>query len=53
MFTAMLTVENMTGAAHDVWSVNTDFDYQEEVRLNGGTAGVAGAAGAANGRRRG
>ena len=35
MFTAMLTVENLMGAAnHDVWSVNTDFDYHEEVRVS-------------------
>jgi protoporphyrinogen oxidase len=34
MFTAMLTVENMHGARHDVWGVNTDFDYHEEQRLD-------------------
>jgi protoporphyrinogen oxidase len=35
MFTAMLTVENLMGAgSHDVWSVNTDFDYHEEVRVS-------------------
>jgi protoporphyrinogen oxidase len=45
MFTAMLTVENLQGASHDVWSVNTDFDYQEEVRVNGGQP-----VGAGNGR---
>jgi protoporphyrinogen oxidase len=34
MFTAMLTVENMLGiGAHDVWSVNTDFEYHEEQRV--------------------
>jgi protoporphyrinogen oxidase len=33
MLTAMLTVANMRGAAHDVWSVNTDFDYHEEQRI--------------------
>jgi hypothetical protein len=32
MYTAMLTVENLHGANHDVWSVNTDFDYHEEQR---------------------
>ena len=39
MFTAMLTVDNLRGASHDVWAVNSDFEYQEEVRLkatNGG-----------------
>ena len=33
MFTAMLTVDNLRGASHDVWAVNSDFEYQEEVRL--------------------
>lgn len=34
MYTAMLTLENMNGLAqHDVWSVNTDFEYHEEQRL--------------------
>ena len=34
MYTAMLTVENMLGTAqHDVWSVNTDFEYHEEQRV--------------------
>ena len=30
MLTAMMTVDNMLGATHDVWAVNTDFDYHEE-----------------------
>jgi len=34
MYTAMLTLENMKGTArHDVWSVNTDFEYHEEQRV--------------------
>jgi len=33
MLTAMLTLENMAGAGHDVWAVNTDFEYHEEQRL--------------------
>jgi protoporphyrinogen oxidase len=33
MLTAMMTVWNMQGAAHDVWSVNTDFEYHEEVQV--------------------
>jgi protoporphyrinogen oxidase len=33
MLTAMMTVWNMQGAAHDVWSVNTDFEYHEEIRV--------------------
>jgi protoporphyrinogen oxidase len=34
MITAMMTVWNMQGAEHDVWDVNTDFDYHEEQRLD-------------------
>jgi protoporphyrinogen oxidase len=30
MLTAMMTLWNMNGAKHDVWAVNTDFDYHEE-----------------------
>jgi len=33
MLTAMFAVENMDGASHDVWAVNTDFEYHEEQRL--------------------
>jgi hypothetical protein len=33
MFTAMLTVANMFGAEHDVWEVNTDFEYHEQQRI--------------------
>jgi protoporphyrinogen oxidase len=34
MYTAMLTVENMLDEAqHDVWAVNTDFEYHEEQRV--------------------
>jgi len=34
MYTAMLTAENMLGQArHDVWAVNTDFEYHEEQRV--------------------
>ncbi len=33
MYTAMLTVENMLGAHHDIWSVNTDLEYHEEQRI--------------------
>ncbi len=33
MLTAMMTVWNMEGAKHDIWSVNTDFEYHEEQRL--------------------
>jgi protoporphyrinogen oxidase len=30
MYTAMLTVENLLGAHHDVWEVNVEEDYHEE-----------------------
>ena len=34
MYTAMLALENMHGTAkHDVWAVNTDFEYHEEQRV--------------------
>lgn len=31
MYTAMLTVENIMGASHDVWSVNVEEEYHEQV----------------------
>ena len=32
MYTAMLTVENIVdGTAHDVWEVNVEAEYHEEV----------------------
>ena len=30
MLTAMLSVENIFGAHHDIWSVNVDAEYHEE-----------------------
>ncbi|HZJ00665.1 MAG TPA: NAD(P)/FAD-dependent oxidoreductase [Gemmatimonadaceae bacterium] len=33
MYTAMLAVENIEGASHDIWSVNTDYEYHEEQRV--------------------
>jgi hypothetical protein len=30
MYTAMLTVENIHGANHDIWSVNVEEEYLEE-----------------------
>jgi hypothetical protein len=30
MYTAMLTVENIHGANHDIWSVNVEEEYHEE-----------------------
>lgn len=32
MYTAMCSVENILGASHDVWSVNVEADYHEELR---------------------
>ena len=37
MLTSMMTVWNMQGANHDVWVVNTDFEYHEEQRLEDDT----------------
>ena len=34
MLTAMMAVDNMLGSSYDVWSVNTDFDYHEEQRVD-------------------
>jgi protoporphyrinogen oxidase len=33
MLTAMMAIWNMEGAGHDLWAVNTDFEYHEEQRL--------------------
>lgn len=33
MLTALLALQNMQGASYDIWSVNTDFDYHEEQRV--------------------
>ena len=37
MFTAMLTVENILGASHDIWEVNVEEEYHE---ASGGTKGT-------------
>jgi len=42
MWTAMLTIENLEGANHDVWEVNTDFEYHEEQKLEKTAAAPAG-----------
>ena len=47
MLTAMMAVWNMQGAAHDIWAVNTDFEYHEEQRLEPPAAAAASAAAAA------
>ena len=46
MLTAMMAVDNMLGASHDVWNVNTDFDYHEEQKVDA-TAEPAGPEGPA------
>ena len=33
MLTAMMAVQNMRGGAHDIWSINTDFEYHEEQKI--------------------
>ncbi len=37
MYTAMLTVENILGARHDIWKVNVEAEYHEESSTRGGT----------------
>jgi hypothetical protein len=37
MMTAMLTVENLYGAAHDIWEVNVEAEYHETDEGNGGS----------------
>ncbi|HEV3213047.1 MAG TPA: NAD(P)/FAD-dependent oxidoreductase [Acidimicrobiales bacterium] len=39
MYTAMLTVENLFGAHHDIWSVNVEEEYHEESRPTAGGTG--------------
>lgn len=34
MLTAMMAVWNMEGASYDIWSVNTDFEYLEKLKLD-------------------
>jgi protoporphyrinogen oxidase len=33
MMTGLLAAQNILGAQHDVWAVNTDMEYQEEIAL--------------------
>jgi protoporphyrinogen oxidase len=40
MFTAMLTVENLLGASHDIWDVNVEEEYHEEGARPSGTKGT-------------
>ena len=39
MYTAMLTVENLFGEHHDIWSVNVEEEYHEESRGRSGGTG--------------
>jgi protoporphyrinogen oxidase len=39
MYTAMLTVENILGADHDIWTVNVEEEYHEQ-RAGGGESGT-------------
>jgi protoporphyrinogen oxidase len=48
MLTSMMSVWNMQGASHDVWSVNTDFEYHEEMRLEAGKPAAGTDAGTAS-----
>jgi hypothetical protein len=36
MVTAILAVQNLLGARHDVWGVNADDEYHEEAGLDSG-----------------
>jgi len=47
MYTAMLTVENLFGASHDVWSVNVEEEYHE---INSRTTAPSGSAATGTGR---
>ena len=40
MYTAMLSVENIFGADHDVWSVNVEEEYHEEAAADPTTEGA-------------
>jgi protoporphyrinogen oxidase len=51
MYTAMLTVENLYGATHDVWSVNVEDEYHEiNEKPAAGAAAIAGSAARGTGR---
>jgi protoporphyrinogen oxidase len=45
MLTAMFAVENMDGRSHDVWAVNTDFEYHEEQKIEDRQPATSGAGG--------
>jgi protoporphyrinogen oxidase len=41
MLTAMMAVANMRGASHDIWSVNTDYEYHEEQKIEDTTRALS------------
>jgi hypothetical protein len=41
MLTAILAVENILGAHHDLWAVNAEEEYHEEIGSRGGDASLA------------
>jgi hypothetical protein len=47
MYTAMLTVENIMGASHDVWSVNVEEEYHEEMKPGASRGASEGSSGRA------
>ena len=42
MYTAMLTVENIHGAHHDIWAVNVEEEYHEQHSGDSGTQPTGG-----------
>jgi hypothetical protein len=42
MYTAMLTVENIHGARHDIWSVNVEEEYHETSETKAGVGAQSG-----------
>ncbi|MFN2505604.1 MAG: NAD(P)/FAD-dependent oxidoreductase [Acidimicrobiales bacterium] len=40
MYTAMLSVENILGASHDIWTVNVEAEYHEEKGAGEGSGGT-------------
>ena len=52
MLTAMMAVRNMQGERHDIWSVNTDYEYHEEQFVEQPLHGAPSDAGVAKQRRR-
>ena len=46
MLAAMHAVENLQGADHDLWSINTDLDYHEEQRTESASVAEAAPVGA-------